>query len=231
MVLNIQQCLYPEKYHRAIASFQICCRSYFCRRMARQAEFIDLFDRQKRRQLLCPSNCSTFKIQYKWVEELKLGDHIVVYTDLVFHHGIYMGHCFERMENFVMHVVADNNPAIQECTLSNFIDMGGSRDVLYGIVHHQILLQDGMDAKAKAKAEDDFRKATVDYARYYKTDLAESEFRIYDVVNNNCECFVWYVFTAGAFNFSEEVLKIIKLVHDELRYNRPIKLPETYVIN
>ena len=67
--------------------------------------------------------------------------------------------------------------------------------------------------------EEEFRAATMAFATFCVEHLAASEFHIYDIIKNNCECFVWFVFTGGAFKYSPEVFAMIKLVHEELRQN------------
>ena len=169
--------------------------------MERQAEFSDLFRRQRRQQLLMPSNCTVFDDQFAWHERLQPGDHIVVYTDLVYHHGIYLGN------RWVIHVV-DHCPAIQQCPLKDFVRMAGRRDGTYGIVHH--VVSDGV-------AEELHRKATVEFATFCLNHLSATEFRTYDEFTNNCESFVWFVFSGGTVKCSEEALRISQWILDQLK--------------
>ena len=101
-------------------------------------------------------------------------------------------------------------PAIQQCSLAHFVRIVGVRDGLYGVVCHPIPC---------GVTEEEFRTATVAFATFCIEHLAASEFHTYDIIKNNCECFVWFVFTGGAFKYSPEVFAMIKLVHEELRQN------------
>jgi hypothetical protein len=202
---QLQQCLFPPRYYSAIQSFKTHCREYFRRRMEQQADLKDLFRRQQRQSLLRPKNCNVFKNVLDWKDALKLGDHIVVYTEQVYHHGIFIG------ENRVIHVI-DETPAINECSLNKFIDMGGYRDTLYGIVNHVI---------HEGTSEDAFHDATINHAKFCLEHLAATKFRKYDVISNNCECFVWYIITGGAVEGYSEQSKIVSmLILDELKKSK-----------
>jgi hypothetical protein len=199
----IQQCLFPSRYHRSIRLFQNRSRAYFRYRMERQAEFTDMFKRQNRYKFLVPSNCDVFSNPINWTLALARGDHFAVFTGDVFHHGIYIG------GGRAVHVVVDARPALRECPLADFGDSArgpgsrGGSERGFCIVRHPV---------PSTVTEEDYREATVQFALYCLEHLAQSEFRDYDLIENNCECFVWYVFTGGAGKYSEQAHKTLMLL-------------------
>ena len=201
---HVQQCVVPARYHSAFQRLQCRWRVYRQWRMAKNDEFADLFRRQRRQELLIPSNCTVLPDPFAWYDLLRPGDHIVVYTDLVYHHGIYVGN------RTVIHVVG-SCPAIQQCTLNDFVAMAEQREGTYGIVHH--IVPDDVDEVL-------YREATVKYATYCLEHLAATEFYTYDALTNNCEHFVWWVLTGGAVKYSAQAQQISSLLRDDLQRKR-----------
>ena len=205
--IHLQQYLFPVRYHSAFQRLQRRWRAYRRWRMEVQLEFKTLLHRQDRIELLLPDYCVVYSNSLEWSNALKPGDHIVVYTDIVFHHGIFIGN------NEVIHVI-NKQPASQLCSLIDFIAMVGKRDELYGIVKH--ILPD-------AVTEEAFRHNIVQYAQHCLVHSANSDFLIYDELTNNCEHFVWWVFTGGIVKYPSSInIARMAISTDDLRFATPL---------
>ena len=169
--------------------------------MSKLFEFNRIFNREFREDLLRPSNV----VFYSAIEagfELQKGDHIVVFTGDVYHHGIYLG------GTAVAHMVSTTTPALQETTTAKFV---GNQDHI-GIIRHHFMREEKNENDVLIQvivdtASDVFRDETVRIARTLLTNAARrgEVFHPYNLITENCECFAWAVITRNLRATSQQI--------------------------
>ena len=163
------------------------------------SQFRDLFRQEKRQELLRPESCKVYS-SIRGTHKLDQGDHIVVFTGDIFHHGIYLG------DFLVAHLVSDSTPAIQKCSLEEFIAMG------CGGLHICIMSHNNLP--------DEIRKAIVQLSLLCLKNPAYHKFNEYNAIDNNCEHFVTFIITGGNIRHSFQVSTIGQLIMKDLKESK-----------
>jgi hypothetical protein len=193
--------LVPRSIHDTIATFQLRFLVFLRRKMERELLIQKILSKASMEEILRPVNLQRLP-RDEGVERITSGDHIVVFTGFVYHHGVYLGN----------RKVADNNrgrkQSIQEISLDSFL--GTCRS--FGIVSYQL---------PSDVNEDEYRKQTILIAKYF-IYCKETALQKYNLLSWNCECFALCCVTHGFLCESEQVKRVYNEIVCDPRFRREV---------
>lgn len=237
--LDIYLC--PSEIHHKLSIFQHTWRNVWSKKMSALLEVNKLFHKKFREELLCPSNV-TFYAPIDAGRILQKGDHIVVFTGDVYHHGIYIGdgyvvHVVSELCSFVIfdsRVKTSNSSALQKTTISEFV---GNRNHV-GIIYHSYMKEE-IDANGEMVQvmidtnSNDFRNETVTITNDLLQNVSAGGllFRHYHLLSSNCECFAWAVITRNLNATSEQISKVWKLLMKDIRDHHETFTPAHAIVS